>query len=125
MKLFWARLDRRNLITSGEGSTPVSPSLVAIEDDGALSRRFFSDRAIPPPIINSVSAVGEGTLRLAQALGTCQAAARGEDHVVDSFATEVIGRPVERWREAVSTALLGEWATPLLAGHRAASVTPR
>ncbi|MFI1502610.1 hypothetical protein [Streptomyces platensis] len=120
MKLFWARLDRRNLITIGEGSTSVAPGLVAIEEDGALSRRFFSDRSIPPPIISSVSALGEGTLRLAQALGARQAAARGEDHVVDSFATEVIGRQGERWREAVSTALLGDWATPLLRGDRLA-----
>lgn len=122
MKLFWARLDRRNLITIGDSSTStssVAPVLVAIEEDGALSRQFFSDRSTPPPI-SSVGALGEGTLRLAHALGARQAAARGDDDVVDSFATEVIGRRGARWREAVSTALLGDWVTPLLRGDRLA-----
>ncbi|MEJ8653620.1 hypothetical protein WKI65_37650 [Streptomyces sp. MS1.AVA.3] len=122
LKLFRARLDRRNVITIGDSSTSVEPSLVAmaIEEDGALSRQFFSDRPSPPPI-SSVSALDEGTLRLVQALSARQAAARGEDHVVDSFATEVIGRRGARWREAVSTALLGDWATPLLRGDRLAT----
>ncbi|MFF8397244.1 hypothetical protein [Streptomyces sp. NPDC016172] len=45
------------------------------------------------------------------------AALTGKQHDVDAFAANVLGlRQGKRWQEAVSTALLGDWATPLLAG---------
>ncbi|MFI0818259.1 hypothetical protein ACH4TX_15995 [Streptomyces sp. NPDC021098] len=39
-----------------------------------------------------------------------------KDDMVDSFATTVLGRRGARWREAVSTALLSDWAAPFFDG---------
>jgi len=47
------------------------------------------------------------------------AALEGKDTEVTSFATKVLGLGRgPQWGEAVSTALLGDWATPLFAGGR-------
>nr|WTB09225.1 hypothetical protein OG546_36530 [Streptomyces antimycoticus] len=40
-----------------------------------------------------------------------------KDDLVDSFATTVLGRRGARWREAVSTALLSDWADPFFGGE--------
>lgn len=50
------------------------------------------------------------------ALGVRRAVVAGDTASVASFATAVVGRRGARWEEAVSTALLGDWATPFYEG---------
>ncbi|TJZ94745.1 hypothetical protein [Actinacidiphila oryziradicis] len=118
-----ANFDRRSVIVIGDPNRlrrlDFSPAVVAVEEDGTLSRQLFTDDLedqTAPPV--SFQALEAGTLRLAHALGARQAAILGADHLVDSFATQVIGRQGTKWREAVSTALLGDWVAPLLRGDR-------
>ncbi|WP_411152190.1 hypothetical protein [Streptomyces sp. A30] len=57
--------------------------------------------------------------RAVRALEARQAALAGHNNLVDTFATDVLGLARSaRWREAVSTALLGDWIEPLFAGQR-------
>lgn len=50
----------------------------------------------------------------ARAIGARQAAVVGNEHAVESFATDVLGLwRGARWQEPVSTALLGDWISPL------------
>nr|MDT0520621.1 hypothetical protein [Streptomyces sp. DSM 41633] len=65
--------------------------------------------------------VGVGLGRIAAdavaALKARSAALLGDDEQVDRFAADVLGlRSGGRWREAVSTALLGDWPAPLFSG---------
>jgi hypothetical protein len=54
-----------------------------------------------------------------QALEARQAALAGRGDLVESFATDALGLwRGARWKEAVSTALLGEWVGPLQEGRR-------
>lgn len=114
-------LDRRSIIViTSEHHRPVT---VAVEPDGSLSRRLFTTdpaltgapqlRDAPEVVVGSFTALGQSTIRLAYALRARQAALEGREQLVDRFALEVIGRRGARWREAVSTALLGEWTAPL------------
>ncbi|WP_431047093.1 hypothetical protein ACQUSR_33390 [Streptomyces sp. P1-3] len=118
---FSASLDRRSLIlVSSEHHRPVT---VAVEADGSLSTRLFTtDPALtgapqlndaPEVSVQSFRALEKGTIQLAYALRARQAALEGREHLVDHFTLEVLGRRGARWREAVSTALLGDWAEPL------------
>jgi len=51
---------------------------------------------------------------LVKAVWAREAAANGDDDAIDGFASRVLVlRQGGRWREAVSTALLGDWALPL------------
>ncbi|WOT40712.1 hypothetical protein [Streptomyces coeruleorubidus] len=89
-------------------------------------RRTRHDRADDPVLPGAPDLVGapevsppsfkgleRGTIQLAHALRARQAALEGGERMVDRFSLEVFGRHGARWREAVSTALLGEWAAPL------------
>ncbi|MFI9772930.1 hypothetical protein ACIHJG_39790 [Streptomyces sp. NPDC052415] len=122
LKYFSASLDRRSLIMVA--SSHHRPVTAAVEADGSLSTRFFY--AVDPSrpgahesadasetTAPSFNALDSGTIQLAHALRARQAAAEGGELLVDRFALEVLGRRGARWREAVSTALLGEWAAPL------------
>ncbi|GGX18413.1 hypothetical protein [Streptomyces lomondensis] len=121
LQYFSASMDRRSLITVASGHH--RPVVVAVEADGSLSKRLFaSDPALPgmpgPTNAPEVSApsfksLERGTIQLAHALRARQAALEGGEHLVDRFTLEVLGRRGARWREAVSTALLGDWAAPL------------
>jgi len=87
---------------------PTNPALHMWRDYGGMNepgkrRRYF---------------IGEATERslpeLVEALNARNAALRSEDPWVDQFGSGVlVVAQSERWREAVSTALLGDWALPL------------
>ncbi|WAU78499.1 hypothetical protein O1Q96_01330 (plasmid) [Streptomyces sp. Qhu-G9] len=115
MIYFHARLDRRNVLCVGT-RMGIKPVHVAVEDDGAVSNKLFEDGVDLEG--NWRSHLARETLHVAHALGARQAALRGKDDLIDAFAMQVIGRRGTRWREAVSTALLGEWADPFIQGHR-------
>jgi hypothetical protein len=115
MIYYHARSDRRNFLYIGPGAG-IGSVYVAVENDGAISRKLYEHGADEPR--NSRSHLDRETLQIAHALGAREAAVRGKEELVDAFATQVIGRRGTRWREAVSTALLGEWADPLTIGHR-------
>jgi hypothetical protein len=116
MTFFRANMDRRNIMSVGyiDGIRGVT---VAIEDDGALSKRFFDDDGASTSPLRRAD-LHPSTLHLAHALGARQAAAQGRGQAVEAFAAKVIGRRGARWEEAVSTALLGSWADPLRNGGR-------
>ncbi|MET9959413.1 hypothetical protein ABZ128_10075 [Streptomyces sp. NPDC006326] len=64
---------------------------------------------------------------LVRAVGALKAAAAGKESVIYSFSEAATLWPGRRghgarWREAVSTALLGSWSAPLLTGGRITSV---
>ncbi|GAB2611133.1 hypothetical protein GCM10027168_49940 [Streptomyces capparidis] len=111
-----ARGDRRNVLVIGGDPRVRRPVLVALEQDGSVSRRYFADDPHAPP--EPVRPFDADTTRLVQALQAREAAVLGADQVVDRFTTDVLGRRGARWREAVSTALLGDWNAPLMRDER-------
>ncbi len=83
---------------------------LVVEPDGTLSHQFFRDA---PTYLVNPRHLGSATYATAGALSARSAAIFGNDLVIDAFTTRFIGRRGLRWREAVSTALLGDWAAPL------------
>jgi hypothetical protein len=105
---------RRDLVLVGDGDG-ATHCLVVPEDDGTVSKDTFSEEWTDGrPFVG----LTPDTERLAYALGAREAALRGDEHLVDGFATAILGRSGGRWREAVSTALLGDWTAPMTAVGR-------
>ncbi|MHA4820181.1 hypothetical protein ACXZ65_38195 [Streptomyces aculeolatus] len=110
-----SRLCRRTLLAAGIDPRGGARSLVSVDAAGALRRDFFDDES-PVPSCDQDPPAGPPrlpTVRLASALAARQAALQGESRVVSRFALHALGRCGARWQEAVSTALLGDWAAPL------------
>ncbi|MBJ7004932.1 hypothetical protein JG491_33555 [Streptomyces sp. CRPSP2-6A1] len=116
-----ANSDRRSMIMVA--SNHHTPVWAAIELDGSLSKRMYTNdpplpgtpvpASAPDVSPESLKALGSDTIHLAHALRARQAALEGGERLVDRFALEVLGRRGARWREAVSTALVGDWVAPL------------
>lgn len=104
----------------GTGERPHGPGAAyLVDDDGTVHRKNPADEApLPPGLIGDYWAAR--MLRnvdvpvAVRALQARDAAVKREDAEVDRFASEVLGLwRGGRWREPVSTALLGNWAAPL------------
>lgn len=110
------------LFIGGHGSSTLPP--VTVYRDGTVDTRrttlYLSGRTDEPPsglIPQSDRAALQS--HAVQALEARQAALAGHDYLVEAFAADVLGLARSaRWREAVSTALLGDWVEPLFAGQR-------
>ncbi|MGW9241285.1 hypothetical protein ACWGRL_21590 [[Kitasatospora] papulosa] len=104
----------------GTGEHPHGPGAAyLVDDDGTVHRKNPADEApLPPGLIGDYSAahmLRDIDIPVAvRALQARDAVVGGEDVEVDRFASEVLGLwRGGRWREPASTALLGDWATPL------------
>ncbi|ESQ01789.1 hypothetical protein B590_30428 (plasmid) [Streptomyces sp. PVA_94-07] len=76
-----------------------------------------ADKPIPPAFLGNYWApeIADDIPVAMRALAARDAALNGVDSTVDRFATEVLGLwRGGRWHEPVSTALLGNWADPLV-----------
>ncbi|MFF9100077.1 hypothetical protein ACF1AU_05725 [Streptomyces rubrogriseus] len=110
------------LFIGGHGSSPLPP--VTVYRDGTVDTRrttlYLPDRT-GEPTSELIPQSDRSALqsRAVQALEARQAALAGHDYLVEAFAADVLGLARSaRWREAVSTALLGDWAEPLFSGQR-------
>lgn len=106
---------RQALLSSAVGSAPVSSRApVECPYNGwrdaltcpSLGWRSEQDppgtTLLPPPV---------------SALNAREAAVTGNDVAIDQFTVDILSLPPDGlWREAVSTALLGDWITPLVRG---------
>lgn len=106
--------------TLGTGEHPHGPGAAyLVGDDGTVHRKNPADEApLPPGLIGDYWAahmLRDVDVPVAvRALQARDAVVSREDAEVDRFASEVLGLwRGGRWREPVSTALLGNWATPL------------
>ncbi|MFE0179183.1 hypothetical protein ACFWZ2_43450 [Streptomyces sp. NPDC059002] len=80
------------------------------------AKEVGTDEPLPPALIGNYWApdIGADVPVAMRALAARDAALNGADVAVDQFASEILGLwRGGRWRESVSTALLGDWADPL------------
>ncbi|MET9720317.1 hypothetical protein ABZZ46_33640 [Streptomyces rochei] len=104
------------------GSSPLPP--VTVYRDGTVDTRrtaLWLPNRTGQPTSELIPQSDRSALqsRAVQALEARQAALAGHDSLVEAFAADVLGLARSaRWREAVSTALLGDWVEPLFSGQR-------
>ncbi|MFC8658151.1 hypothetical protein ACFUCT_23570 [Streptomyces parvus] len=92
-----------------------------VDHDGTVRRptkeEVGADKSVPPAFLGNYWApeIADDIPVAMRTLSARDAALNGVDSTVDRFASEVLGLwRGGRWREPVSTALLGDWADPLV-----------
>ncbi|WP_432184924.1 hypothetical protein [Streptomyces tendae] len=110
------------LFIGGHGSSSLPP--VTVYRDGTVDTRrttLYLPHRTGEPTSQLIPQSDRSALQsnAVQALEARQAALAGHDYLVEAFAADVLGLARSaRWREAVSTALLGDWVEPLFSGQR-------
>ncbi len=95
---------------------PMGPALWSLTDENSQVRRLplTSSDPMSPLLSTGLLSVGVNLPDVVQALDARRAALANDTARLDSFVSEVLGLwRGGRWREAASTALLGEWVSPL------------